>query len=225
MTHVLSFILLLLLTNYCMGASIGFSEGVMESVIKLEQGKVSGPFGIFANCIEKQSHIKFEWSEYPTRRLFSMVDQNMLDIVYPVGITEQRNKVAIASKPVFSSERLWVYIGKPPDFNDRKLSIVVTRGTPTEETIKKLGYSNLSIVKYDALLPMLSTKRVAAALMPKKIFTGLVETYGLAGAYQGYQTQIFNKREIVFYLSKRFANDNLPSINQAIDACQHVKVQ
>ena len=219
MAHVLGFILLFLVTSHGMGASIGFSEGVMENVIKLEQGRVSGPFGIFANCVEKQSHIKFEWSEYPARRLFSMADQNELDIVYPVGITEQRNKVAIASKPVFLSERLWVYIGKPPDFNDKKLSIVVTRGTPTEETLKKLGYSNLSIVKYDALLPMISRRRVAAALMPKKIFTGL------AGAYPEFRTETFNKREIVFYLSKRFATDNLPSINQAIDACQHVKVQ
>ncbi len=217
MAYFTPFIFLFLLSPLCMGASIGVPEGMVENIIKLEQNTVSGQFGVLANCIEAKSNIVFKWQIYPTRRLFTMVESNEIDIVYPMGMTQQRNEIATPSKPLYSSERFWVYMGKKPDFNDKTLSIAVKRGSSQEDSLNKLGYSNLTLVKYDAILSMLDLKRVDAVLLPKEILTDLVN------ASQHYQTQLLSKRDIVFYLSYNFAQKNLAVINQAIDDCLPLK--
>jgi len=207
--------LILLLSFSASGftASIGVPEGMVSNIIYISQGKASGQFGIVANCVADKIGLDFEWSEYPTRRLFIMAQNNELDIIYPVGFSQERNEFAVASKAVYTSQDLWLYVGDQPNFMDKGLSIAVIRGSPQENSLVKMGYHNVSLVKYDAILEMLRMKRVTAVILPEKIFIGLT------GSTKLYSSQVFHTRQRGFYLSRKFAKKHLATINKAIDGC------
>jgi len=213
MHYAARLILLLSFSAIGFAASIGVPEGMVSNIIYINQGKASGQFGIVANCVADKTGLKFEWNEYPTRRLFIMAQNNELDMIYPVGFSQERNEFAIPSQVIFTNEELWLYVGNKPDFSDKNLSVAVIRGSPQEESLLKMGYENISLVKYDAILEMLRMKRVAAVILPEKILVGLT------GSIKLYSSQVFITRQVGFYLSRAFAKRNLATINQAIDGC------
>lgn len=196
-----------------MGASIGVPQGMMDSVIKIKEGNVSGEYGRFANCVSNKSSLKFDWNTYPTRRLLNMVYINKIDMLYPMGFTEQRNQLATPSKSVYFSQDIWIYTGSKPDFTNTELSIAVKSGSPQETSAKEMGYQNVVALEYSSMLKMLKSGRVRAVILPIRLFNELNTEK------TNYSTQNLLQRHVGFYLSKSFAKDNLTAINQAIDDC------
>ncbi len=146
---------LLILSSPVYSVTVGIPEGMGENVINIKNGKVYGAFSALANCIENRLNITFKWSFYPTKRLFLKLQNNELDMLYPMGFTQERNDIAQPSTPSFIDEDYWIYMGKKPDFSDKELAIAVKLGSPQEDILKAMGYKNLSLLRYASILKVL----------------------------------------------------------------------
>ncbi len=218
MNHPLSLLFLLFFGPHCIGASIGVPEGMMESVISIKGNKVSGDYGRLAQCISSKSSLHFEWNIHPTQRLLNMIYINKIDMIYPMGFTKQRNKIATPSKSLYFSQDIWVYTGTKPNFKNLNLSIAVKSASPQETSAKEMGYKNVVTLGYNSMLKMLKANRVRAVILPVRLFNEL------NNGDSNYFTENLLKRHVGFYLSKDFAKENLAAINQAIDDCLLLKI-
>jgi ABC-type amino acid transport substrate-binding protein len=178
------------------------------------------PKGYYASllrCIELRSGLEFEWKGYPSTRLFYLLDNAELDLVYPVLFDSDRDKHYVRSVEFVSVNNVWLTLPERQlNLADKTITIVVKRGSLQAHYLEDAGYQNLVYVEeYNNQLAVLNAKRVDAALVPDQSLAA-----ALTDNSPSYRKQLFNNAPGGFYLTPSFAKQHLGNINQAIQHCQ-----
>lgn len=178
------------------------------------------PKGYYASllrCIEQRSAMQFNWKGYPNTRLFHLLKNADLDLVYPALFDSERDKHNVRSEEFVSVNNLWLTLPEAEvNIADKAITVAVKRGSMQASVLLHAGYVNLVYVEeYDKQLAVLNAKRVDAALLPDQSLAAIVNSKS-----PGYRQQVLNYASGGFYLSQSFAKQHLTKINQAILACK-----
>lgn len=168
-------------------------------------------------CVVRKTGFNIHWKYYPTLRLVSMLMKQELDFIYPMGFSDQRDKILDRSEYVFLSEDVLVYRDPKPDFSDiAHLHIGVRRGSPQLSDLIDREFRNIEIANsYEGLLKMLNAGRVEAVVMPDRVLATFAATLT-----QTFATEAFYRRQIGFYVGKDWPPDQLTALNAAIVGCR-----
>ena len=184
-----------------------------------ESGQLTGHYSDtrFMKCFLSELQQKIHWKSYPTARLIQEVKNNKLDIIFPMGFTQERRDQLIQSEHVELIEDYWVYKGAKPDVTAKSVSIGVKLGSPQEFYVKQQDYEN--IVRhndYVGLYKMLLAGRVQVIALPDMAYIGLVDQFGKEKT----QFTPFLQRGYGFYLSPKSTPEFIKKINEVTVTCR-----
>jgi hypothetical protein len=190
-----------------------------ENGMKVDQGRFLAPqFEVDRlDCITQTTGFTIHWQFYPTVRLLDMVEKLDLDLIFPMGFSEERDTFLTKSEYLFLSEDNFVYADQKPDFSDKvHIRIGVKRGSPQMGAVMTQGFQNVEIGNsYEGLLKMLEARRVDTIIVPDKV----IETFDPA-VTQRLKTEPFYQRQVGFYVGKKWSAEKLAALNAAILKCR-----
>jgi len=179
--------------------------GVVDGLpgFKVENGRLQAdsPHPEFIAALEKELRVKLVWSEYPTRRLLNMTEKGELDLIYPVGLSSERDAILKRSIPVYVTHDYFAYKTRPSNVADTSLTVGCRLGSPQENWLKAKGYKIETVISYESLIKMLLTDRVPMIALPKVAFDNLMSS-GSAGTLL---YEVSANREIGFYYTPKFS--------------------
>ncbi|MBV2128281.1 transporter substrate-binding domain-containing protein [Arsukibacterium indicum] len=211
--------------------------GVVQSFpgISVVNGKIQ-PEPLYGHaevisCIESALDASIVWQSLPTDRLLKLTRENQLDLIYPMGYTEERNRSLQASVWLTKDDDYFVFktTTEPaamPEHEHLKSKLVgVKRGSPQLDYLQNNGYQHVhQVYDYQQLLPLLNMDRVEMLAVPQPLAEQLqleMQADPMSGSLQLYN---YFTRDAGFYLSPVFASTRLEQMNQAVIACrQHTK--
>lgn len=171
----------------------------------------------FIDCISDSLQQEIVWSALPTARLIEEVKNNKIDIIFPMGFTQQRRAQLIESKAIQVIHDYWVYQKHLPDMSDKEITIGVKLGSPQASYVQQQDFEN--IVKhndYTGLYKMLLANRVQVVALPDMAYKGLVDKFGLGLT----QYTAFLQRGYGFYLTPKAGAKLVTRVNQAVVLCR-----
>ena len=184
-----------------------------------QQGLVAGDHGDveFLTCFAKQLQQPIRWKSYPTARLIEETHNNKIDIIFPMGFTQERRALLIESQAVQEIEDYWVYKSALPDTSNKKISLGVKLGSPQDSYVQRQGFKNiLRHNDYSGLFNMLLVGRVAVVALPDVVYKSLISrTDDSTIKFTPYL-----KRGYGFYLKPQSSAKFIRSANQATLNCR-----
>ncbi|MDX1676903.1 transporter substrate-binding domain-containing protein [Arsukibacterium sp.] len=182
-------------------------------------------------CIESALNTKIDWQSLPTDRLLKLTRENQLDLIYPMGYTEERDSYLQASAWLTKDDDYFVFKAakiQPAMFHQQQIKtqpVGVKRGSPQQHYLQKNGFQYVhQVYDYQQLLPLLIMDRVDMLAVPQPLAEQLQAEMQTDPATATLQLYHYYTRDAGFYLSPAFARNNLAQMNAAVVACrQHTK--
>ena len=165
-------------------------------------------------CIEKDLGVKFRWVAFPTNRALYMLKDDVVDLLYPMGFTEERAAAMQESLATWENPDVWLS-WTPVALDNKETHIAAKIGSPQHTEYVSEGYARLSpAYTYEDLPKLLSERLVEAVIVPKSVFMenkgswprGIVVTNG-------------KPRKSGFYLNKTDPKKLLARLNAGIARC------
>jgi len=179
--------------------------GVVDGLpgFKVENGRLQAdsPHPEFVAALEKELRVKFVWSEYPTLRLLRKVGTGELDLIYPVGLSPERDAILKRSITVYMTHDYFAYKTRPSNVADTSLTVGCRLGSPQENWLKAKGYNIETVISYESLIKILLADRVPMIALPKVAFDNLKSS----DDWGTLRYEISTSREIGFYYTPKFA--------------------
>lgn len=169
----------------------------------------------FTDCVAKDLRVTFEWQALPTKRVIQMLMTNELDLIYPMGFTEERASQMAQSAPAWQNPDVWVSLDTIAPSN-KMLRIAARMGSPQHTDYVADGYANLvPVYAYEDLSKMLGRKAVDAAIVPRSVYLEQRKIWP-----EGARTTYGKPRSSGFYLNLDDPKRLLTRVNSSIGRCQ-----
>ncbi|KKO47308.1 hypothetical protein WG68_01315 [Arsukibacterium ikkense] len=175
------------------------------------------------SCIESKLDVQIAWQSLPTDRLLKLTRENQLDLIYPMGYTEERNNYLQPTVWLTKDDDYFVFktntVGATDQAKNR--TIGVKRGSPQQHYLQSHGYQNIhQIYEYPQLLPLLLMDRVEMLAVPQPLAEQLQAQLIAEQAQHTLQLYNYYTRDAGFYLAPAFASSHLSKMNNAVEQCR-----
>ncbi len=122
-------------------------------------------------CIANRLGVTFVWMAYPTRRIIQMLQANEIDMVYPMGFTEERAATMLQSSLTWQNPDV-VVSSRPVDLSDKKTRLAARLGSPQHTDYAADGYFNMTAAyAYEDLGKLLARGAVDAVIVPRSVYS------------------------------------------------------
>jgi len=173
----------------------------------------------FTECVAKELRVAFEWQALPTKRVIQTLIANEVDLIYPMGFTEERASQMAQSAPAWQNPDVWVSLDAI-DTTDKSLRVAARMGSPQHTDYVADGYANLvPVYAYEDLSKMLGRKTVDAAIVPRSVYLEQRKIWP-----EGARTTPGKPRSSGFYLNLGDPKRLLTRVNSSIGRCQEAVV-
>ena len=178
--------------------------------------KINDPYkrGV-TECIAGRLNATFVWMAYPTKRIIQMVQANELDMIYPMGFTEERAATMLQSNLAWQNPDALVSL-HPLDMRDKSTRIAARLGSPQQTYYVSDGFTSMTAAyAYEDLAKLLARGTVDVVIVPRSVF--------------GEQKSIWPPKVMVspgrprssgFYLNKDDPKSLLKPLNESIARCK-----
>jgi ABC-type amino acid transport substrate-binding protein len=166
------------------------------------------------DCIETRLKSTFVWMAYPTKRVIQMLQMGDIDMVFPMGFTEERASALLQSNLTWQNPDVFVSL-RPIEHGDKGLRLAARLGSPQHTDYISDGYASVvGAYSYEDLPKMLAKGTVDAVVVPRSVYaeqrdTWPAKTLTLAG----------RQRSSGFYLQKNDPKKLLKHLNESITYC------
>ena len=167
------------------------------------------------DCVEKDLKMKFVWEAYPTKRVIFMLGEKKLDLIYPMGFSDERAEIMLPSIPTWENPD-YLLSKAPVDLRNKSVRIGARLGSPQHTEYAAEGYSRvLTAVTYEELAKTLQMDMVDVVIVPQSVYEEQKtiwpkDTLIVAG----------KARKSGFYLHKDDPKKLLPRLNRSIERCK-----
>lgn len=177
---------------------------------------ISDPFKQrLTDCVAKNLNAKFEWKASPTKRVIQWLAASEVDLIYPMGFTEERAAQMLESKPTWENPD-FVVSSRPVDLANKQLRLAARLGSPQQTDYASDGYALLTgAYAYEELPKLLLHKAADAVIVPKSVYS---EMKGQWPA--GVRAVSGRKRSTGFYVNASDPKRLLARLNAAIGHCK-----
>ncbi len=148
--------------------------GTQPEALGYKNGDFVGKYAPIIRCFHDQvSTDSDRVIELPIARQLMMLEKGGLDVSYALAKSPERDKIALASKPLIQLEA-WLLTKKDRDPEYQKIQKVATvRGSLGIAEIKNMGAIYVQVNDYNQALRLLNYDRVDAALIPAEVAVSL----------------------------------------------------
>jgi hypothetical protein len=151
---------------------IGFPEGLPGYELQPNgELHVSVPFKrAITDCVRKGLGAKVIWQGYPTKRVVQMLIDNELDLIFPMGFTEERAATMLQSDYVWENWDYFLSL-RPINPNEKGLKFSARHGSPQHLDYVANGYTNVSpSYTYEDLVRVLKEGLVDVVIVPQSVY-------------------------------------------------------
>lgn len=196
---------------------IGFPEGLPgyelsssgDFVVKTPYKKA------LTQCVLENLQRPVVWSTYPTNRILSMLQNNDLDLIYPMGFTDERASKMLQSEHVWENWDYFLSL-KPVDPTDKSLRIGARHGSPQHTDYQVKGYERITpSYSYEDLIHALNRGLVDVVIVPQSVFE-----QQRADWPANVRSAKGQQRNTGFYLNQADPQRLLAPLNRAIQRCR-----
>lgn len=171
----------------------------------------------FTDCVSKGLNAKFEWKALPTKRGIQMLIANELDLIYPMGFTDERASQMLQSRPAWKNPDYLVSL-RPVNMADKQLRIAARLGAPQQTDYASDGYENITAVyAYEDLARLLVRDSVDVVIVPKSVYLEQKSSWPA-----GVIAVTGKDRNSGFYVSKSDPRMLIARLNVKIEQCQAI---
>lgn len=172
---------------------------------------------VITECIAKKLGVTFSWVSFPNKRVVQMVQDQELDMIFPMGFTPEREATMLQSRPAWQNPDVFVSL-RAVDMTDKAIRIAVRFGSPQHADYVAEGYSNVTgVYSYEELAKFLAREQVDVVVVPRSVYTLQLNLWP-----RGTQVSEGRPRGTGFYLNKDDPKALFKPLNQAIDRCKAV---
>ncbi len=184
------------------------------------------------DCIETALNARIDWQTLPTDRLLKLTRENQLDLIYPMGYTDERHSYLPATVWLTQDDDYFVFkahsakigvvktLTLPPE-QLKSSTIGVKRGSPQQHYLQSNGYNHVhEVYEYQQLLPLLLMDRVEILAVPQTLAEQLQAQLKADNTPHNLQLYNYYTRDAGFYLAPDFAQTKLQKMNDAVLQCR-----
>ena len=165
-------------------------------------------------CIETRLKVTFVWMAYPTKRVIQMLQMGEVDMIYPMGFTEERAAAMLQSNLTWQNPDVLVSL-RPIELGDKQLRLAARLGSPQHTDYGADGYASLlGTYAYEDLPKMLSRGAVDAVIVPRSVYADQKDAWPAKTL-----TLVGRQRSSGFYLQKNDPKGILKNLNESIAHC------
>lgn len=188
------------------------TEGALDSVNELGLRPL-------IDCIEKSLKPPIEWQTYPVLRLINMLENNQLDISFPLAFNTIRDQRAHRSSYVYEGSDSWIAQNPSLDMTDLTLDIGVIRGSAQHSKLFDLHYKNIYLANdHGKLFSLLLAGKLKLIVVSKLI----LDKYKLDHPKVNLTVHQQTGFKVGFYLSPKFHSQHAATFNAAVTECRHL---
>jgi hypothetical protein len=167
------------------------------------------------DCIEKNLKARFVWQAYPTKRVIFMLTENKLDLIYPMGFTDERAATMLQSAPTWQNPDTILSM-RSIDMRNKNVRIVARLGSPQHTDYVADGYSRVATaVTYEELAKTLLTDLADVVIVPQSVYEEQKDSWP-ANTF----VTLGKARKSGFYLNKDDPKRLLAPLNRSIERCK-----
>ncbi len=153
---------------------------------------------------------------FPTSRLIRLAESGGLDVVFPVPLDSKQSTILIESLSVGRVNYYLVFLGPPPDLNNKSLAIGAKRGTSVVSDFYSKGFKSIRQTDdYFPLFKMIINGRLDVIAVPHLVYENYVADSDSRLNFQAYFTSDYG-----FYLKPGMEQSLITLINDSIMACK-----
>lgn len=208
------------------GGVVQSFPGITVANGKVKPGSAYGHAEIIS-CLETSLNVRIEWQSLPTDRLLKLTHENKLDLIYPMGYTEERDSYLQASAWLTRDDDYFIFkagaisVESLAKGQASNLAIGVKRGSPQQHYLQNHGYKNVhQVYDYQQLLPLLKMDRVEMLAVPQPLAEQLQTEMQTAAEQHNLQLYNYYTRDAGFYMAPAFARNKLNEMNEAVVHCR-----
>lgn len=165
-------------------------------------------------CVERRLHAQFKWQTLPTNRVLRSLATNEVDLIYPMGFTEERAAALLESRATWENPDVWLSWG-PVSPSNKDVHIASRMGSPQHTEYASQGYAHLTpTYSYDDLPRLLAKHSVDVVIVPRSVYREKKSSWP-----EGIQVTIGKQRNSGFYLNKADPKGLLNVLNAGIERC------
>lgn len=165
-------------------------------------------------CVERRLNVQFKWQTMPTNRVLRLLANAELDLIYPMGFTEERAAALLESRATWENPDVWLSWG-PVSQSNKEVHIASRMGSPQHAEYASQGYTHLTpTYSYDDLPRLLGKHAVDVVIVPRSVYLEKKSSWP-----EGIQVMTGKARNSGFYLNKADPKGLLGALNTSIDRC------
>ena len=180
------------------------------------QLKISDPYKRgMTECISARLNATFVWIANPTKRIIQSLHANELDLIYPMGFTEERADALLQSEATWQNPDALVSLHLI-DMGNKSIHLAARLGSPQQTDYVSDGYQNMTAAyAYEDLARLLARRAVDAVIVPRSVYNEQ-RTLWPAGAV----LTLAKPRRSGFYLNRSDPKRLLKPLNDSIAQCR-----
>lgn len=170
-------------------------------------------------CMEESLKTPIEWQGYPILRLVNMVENNQLDVNFPLVFNDERDKGAHRSEYVSDGIYSWISKDDSIDFTDVKLDVGAMYGSAQHSKLLAMQYKHIYLAnEHRKLFNLLMAGKLKLIVVSKLI----LDKYMLENPAANLTVKEHGDLKVGFYLSPKFYANHAEKFNKAIKECRHL---
>ena len=170
-------------------------------------------------CIEESLKTPIEWQSYPILRLVNMVENNQLDVNFPLVFNDERDQRAYRSEYVNDGSYSWISKDESIDMTDLTLNVGTMRGSAQHSKLLAMQYKHIYLAnEHRKLFTLLMAGKLKLIVVSKLI----IDKYMLEHPEANLTVKEQFGFKVGFYMSPKFHANSADKFNQAIKDCRHL---
>lgn len=166
-------------------------------------------------CISARLNVTFVWIANPTKRIIQSLHANELDLIYPMGFTEERADALLQSAVTWQNPDTVVSL-HPIDMGNKSVHLAARLGSPQQTDYASDGYFNMTAAyAYEDLVRLLAKRAVDAVIVPRSVYNDQKALWPA-----GTVIAQAKARSSGFYLNKDDPKRLLKPLNDSIAQCR-----
>jgi ABC-type amino acid transport substrate-binding protein len=178
--------------------------------------KINDPFKkSITECIAGRLNATFVWVAYPTKRILQLLQAREIDMVYPMGFTEERAAAMAQSHLTWQNPDVLVSM-RPVAMSDKNMRIAARLGSPQQTDYVSDGYSHIAATyAYEDLAKLLARGLVDVVIVPRSVYNEQRADWP-----SKVMVSAGKPRSSGFYLNKDDPKGLLKPLNESIARCR-----
>lgn len=166
-------------------------------------------------CIENNMHAKFVWEAYPTKRVIQLLIDKKVDLIFPMGFTQERAATMIQSQYTWENADYFLS-SRPIDLGDKNIRMAARLGSPQHMDYAAEGYRHITTTyTYEELVKLLAGGMVDVVIIPQSVYEDQKGDWP-----QSTIVTAGKQRNTGFYLNKDDPKGLREQLNKSIERCR-----